>query len=62
MNEQPFDCVVVEDSVPGVQAAKSAGMRVLGYVGAPHTDRDAMAAAGAFLFDDMKQLPELVLQ
>ncbi len=60
MNEQPFDCVVVEDSVPGVQAAKSAGMRVLGYVGAPHADRDAMGAAGAFLFNDMKQLPELV--
>ena len=60
MNEQPFDCVVVEDSVPGVQAAKSAGMRVLGYVGALHADRDAMGAAGAFLFNDMKQLPELV--
>ena len=60
MNQQPFDCVVVEDSVPGVQAAKSAGMRVLGYVAAPHTDRDAMAKAGAFLFSDMKQLPELV--
>ena len=60
MNEQPFDCVVVEDSVPGVQAAKAAGMRVLGYTGAPHTDRDAMGAAGAFLFNDMKQLPDLV--
>ena len=60
MNEQPFDCVVVEDSVPGVQAACAAGMRVLGYTGAPHTDRDAMGAAGAFLFNDMKQLPDLV--
>ena len=60
MNEQPFDCVVVEDSVPGVQAARSAGMRVLGYVGAPYADRDAMAAAGAFLFGDMTQLPALV--
>jgi HAD superfamily hydrolase (TIGR01509 family) len=60
MNEQPFDCVVVEDSVPGVQAAKAAGMRVLGYTGAPHADRDAMGAAGAFLFNEMKQLPELV--
>ena len=60
MNVQPFDCVVVEDSMPGVQAARAAGMRVLGYVGAPHTDRDAMGAAGAFLFSDMKQLPELV--
>src|SRR6185369_11259557 len=43
MNEQPFDCVVVEDSVPGIRAARSAGMRPLGYVGAPHADRDAMA-------------------
>jgi HAD superfamily hydrolase (TIGR01509 family) len=60
MNEQPFECVVVEDSVPGALAAKAAGMRALGYVGAPHSDRDAMGAAGAFLFTDMKQLPELV--
>ena len=62
MNVQPFDCVVVEDSVPGVQAARSAGMRILGYVGAPYADRDAMGAAGAFLFTDMKQLPDLVMQ
>jgi HAD superfamily hydrolase (TIGR01509 family) len=60
MNEQPFDCVVVEDSVPGAQAAAAAGMRALGYVGAAHADRDAMGAAGALLFTDMKQLPELV--
>ncbi len=59
-NVQPFDCVVVEDSVPGTQAAKAAGMSALGYVGAPYADRDAMGAAGAFLFDDMRKLPELV--
>ncbi len=62
MDMQPFDCVVVEDSVPGVQAARSAGMRVLGYVGAPYADHDAMGAAGALLFKDMKQLPQLVLE
>ena len=62
MNVQPFDCVVVEDSLPGVQAAKAAGMRVFGYVGAPYADRDALGAAGAFLFKDMKQLPNLVLE
>lgn len=62
MNVQPFDCVVVEDSVPGVQAARSAGMRVLAYAGAPYADRDGLAAAGGFLFRDMKQLPELVLE
>jgi HAD superfamily hydrolase (TIGR01509 family) len=62
MNVQPFDCVVVEDSVPGVQAARSAGMRVLAYTGAPYADHDALGAAGGYLFKDMAELPELVLQ
>jgi HAD superfamily hydrolase (TIGR01509 family) len=62
MNEQPFDCVVVEDSVPGIQAARSAGMRALAYVGAPFADREALAKAGGTLFDEMKTLPDLVLR
>jgi HAD superfamily hydrolase (TIGR01509 family) len=62
MNVQPFDCVVVEDSVPGIQAAKAAGMRALAYAGAPYAERDGLAKAGGFLFGDMKDLPELVLQ
>ncbi len=61
MNVQPFDCTVIEDSVPGIQAARSAGMRVLGYAGAPYADRPALAAAGGELFDDMTKLPGLVL-
>jgi HAD superfamily hydrolase (TIGR01509 family) len=61
MNVQPFACIVVEDSVPGIQAARSAGMRVLAYAGAPYADRSALAAAGGELFDDMKKLPGLVL-
>ena len=60
MNVQPFDCVVVEDSVPGVEAARAAGMRVFAYAAAPHADRDGLGAAGGFLFDDMRQLPDLV--
>ena len=60
MNVQPFDCVVVEDSVPGIQAARSAGMRPLAYAGAPYADRSALMAAGGEPFDDMKQLPALV--
>jgi HAD superfamily hydrolase (TIGR01509 family) len=36
MNVQPFDGIVVEDSVPGIQAARSAGMRALAYAGAPY--------------------------
>jgi len=62
MNVQPFDSIVVEDSVPGIQAARSAGMRALAYAGAPYADRDGMAAAGGFLFRDMAELPELVVQ
>ena len=60
MNVQPFECVVVEDSVPGVQAARSAGMRALAYAGEPYANRDALRRAGGALFDDMKELPELV--
>jgi HAD superfamily hydrolase (TIGR01509 family) len=61
MNVQPFDCVVVEDSVPGVQAARSAGMRALAYAGEPYANRDALRQAGGQVFDDMTQLPGLVL-
>ena len=62
MNEQPFDSVVVEDSVPGIQAARAAGMRALAYAGAPHADRKGLAGAGGVLFDDMSKLPGLVLK
>jgi HAD superfamily hydrolase (TIGR01509 family) len=62
MNEQPFETVVVEDSVPGIQAARSAGMRALAYAGAPYADRESLAKAGGILFDDMKTLPSLVLR
>jgi HAD superfamily hydrolase (TIGR01509 family) len=62
MNVQPFDCIVVEDSVPGIQGARSAGMRALAYAGAPYAHRNALAAAGGELFEDMKRLPDLVLR
>jgi HAD superfamily hydrolase (TIGR01509 family) len=61
MNVQPFDCVVVEDSVPGVQAARSAGMRVFAYAGEPYANPAALKQAGAEVFDAMKKLPGLVL-
>lgn len=60
MNEQPFDCVVIEDSLPGIQAARAAGMRALAYVGAPYADRAALTGAGGEWFDDMRKLPALV--
>ncbi|MGQ3302042.1 HAD family hydrolase [Reyranella sp.] len=59
MNEQPFDCTVVEDSLPGIQAARAAGMRALAYVGATHSDAAALQAAGGRTFGSMSSLPML---
>jgi HAD superfamily hydrolase (TIGR01509 family) len=61
MDVQPFDCVVVEDSVPGIQAARSAGMRALAYAGEPYADPPALKQAGGEVFDAMQRLPGLVL-
>jgi HAD superfamily hydrolase (TIGR01509 family) len=61
MNERPAACAVVEDSVPGIEAARAAGMRVFAYAGAPYANRADLAAAGGCLFTDMAHLPELVL-
>lgn len=46
----PADCIVVEDSVAGVTAALSAGMRVLGFTGGRHSyagHGEQLSAAGA---------------
>jgi beta-phosphoglucomutase-like phosphatase (HAD superfamily) len=58
MGVSPESCVVVEDSVYGVQAGIAAGMTVLGY--AARSDSDTLAAAGAQVFDNMLELPKLL--
>jgi HAD superfamily hydrolase (TIGR01509 family) len=55
MGVEPSRCVVVEDSPSGVQAAVSAGMRVLGY--AADSDPVALREAGAELLKSMSELP-----
>lgn len=54
----PARCVVIEDSVPGAQAAKAAGMTCLGY--SPRADGHELAALGAGIFRDMSALPALL--
>lgn len=58
MGFKPGNCVVVEDAVPGVQAARAAGMPVFGYV--PGEADGRLAAAGARVFHSMPLLLELL--
>lgn len=59
MGVDPTGCVVVEDSRYGVQAARAAGMDVLGYAGGL-TPADVLAGPRTVVFDDMRSLPELL--
>jgi beta-phosphoglucomutase-like phosphatase (HAD superfamily) len=36
MKALPAACVVIEDSVPGIEAARAAGMRAIGFTGGAH--------------------------
>jgi HAD superfamily hydrolase (TIGR01509 family) len=65
MSATPRDCLVIEDSVAGVSAARAAGMTVFGFVGASHFSRrdegaNLTAAGAELIFDDMTRLPGLV--
>ncbi|MBB3965452.1 MULTISPECIES: HAD family hydrolase [Rhizobium] len=64
MGASPSRCVVVEDSVHGVHAARAAGMRVIGFTGASHTypsHADRLTDAGAeTVISRMVDLPGVV--
>ncbi len=59
MGVGPGDCVVVEDSRYGVQAARAAGMDVLGYAGGL-TPPAVLEGPRTVVFDDMRALPDLL--
>lgn len=54
----PAECLVIEDSPPGVRAAVAAGMACVGF--SPSGHGDTLRAAGATLFHAMADLPALV--
>jgi HAD superfamily hydrolase (TIGR01509 family) len=59
MGAPPQRCVVVEDSAFGVAAARAAGMHVLAYAGGV-TSATKLAGPGTTIFDDMRDLPDLL--
>lgn len=50
MDVSPAQCIVIEDSIAGVEAARAAGMHTIGFAGASHCGpdhHDRLRAAGA---------------
>ena len=65
MSVRPNDCIVVEDSPVGVQAAVAAGMTAIGFVGGSHAGpqlASSLQAAGAkTVIADMRVLKSTIV-
>jgi len=57
----PSRCIVVEDSLPGIWAAKAAGMRVLGFTAGDAEVALELGTDCSELFDSMSELPALLV-
>jgi HAD superfamily hydrolase (TIGR01509 family) len=66
MGAVPDQCLVIEDSTAGVQAARAARMNVIGFAGGGHCGPDhagKLRDAGAtFIIDHMSELPNVVAE
>jgi HAD superfamily hydrolase (TIGR01509 family) len=60
MRADPAQCVVIEDSVPGVQAGLAAGMRVLAFAEDPMSVKAGLLDMGTESFSHMNELPPLL--
>ncbi|WP_419904999.1 HAD family hydrolase [Kiloniella sp.] len=56
MGYSPEHCIVIEDSLSGVQAGKAAGMKVLGYCGDDFTPQKTLSDAGAEIITSMEEV------
>ena len=66
MGAAPARVLVVEDSLPGVQAGVAAGMTVIGFTGGSHIADKAehgarlQAVGASHIMDEMQALPDLI--
>ncbi len=66
MHVEPAECIVVEDSAPGIAAAASAGMTPVGFVGGSHAAGnlagDLIRAGARTVIADMRALKSTIIE